>query len=102
MTFDDGGLYERSFETSAGWIDVLAEVRISGTRLELRDVAVYPRGAARLAVSSAELLRWARLALDEIAAAGFDDVHVTGTRLSGSSPGRRVDLVRRLQKEQKQ
>ena len=102
MTFDDGGLYERSFETSAGWIDVLAELRISGRRLELRDVAVYPRGATRLAVSNAELLRWARQALDEIAAAGFDEVHVTGTRLSGSSRGRRVDLVIRLQKEQKQ
>ena len=62
MTFDDGGLYERSFETPAGWIDVLAEVRISGTRLELRDVAFYPRGAFRLAVSSADLLRWVRLA----------------------------------------
>jgi hypothetical protein len=91
--FEHGGLYERSFETPAGWIDVLAEIVVAGERLELRDIAVYPRSAERLSVSSADLLRWARIALNEIHQAGFTEVRVTATRLSGASPGRRVDLV---------
>ena len=98
--FEDGGLYERSFETPAGWIDVLAEIVIEGNRLELHDIAVYPRGSSRVEVSAAEMLRWARVALTEIARAGFAEVRVTGTRLSGASPGRRVDLVIRLPREQ--
>ena len=100
MTFDDGSLYERSFETAAGWIDVLAEISVSGTLLELRDIAIYPRGAVRLEVSTAELLRWARLAFAEIGDAGFQELRVTGTRLSGVSPGRSVDLVIRLPRGQ--
>lgn len=100
MTFDDGGLYEYSFETSEGWVDVLAEIVVAGTTLELRDIAIYPRSATRLDVSPAELLRAARSALDEMSAAGFLELRVTGTRLSGASPGRRVDLNIRLRSEQ--
>ena len=59
MTFEHGGLFERSFETPAGWVDVLAEVVVAGRRLELRDMAVYPRSAARLDVSLTLLMRWA-------------------------------------------
>ena len=98
--FVDGALYERSFETPSGWIDVVAEIGVVGRRLELRDVAVYPRGPGRLDVSPAELLGWARVALDEIEQAGFEEVRVTATRLSGANPGRRVDLVIRLPREQ--
>jgi hypothetical protein len=46
VTFEDGALYERSFETPEGWVDLLAE----------------------------------------IADAGFAEVRVTGTRLSGTGP----------------
>jgi hypothetical protein len=100
VTFEDGALFERSVETPAGWVDVLAEIVVLGRRLELRDIAVYPRSATRLEVSPAELLQWARLALDEIAQAGFDEVRVTGTRLSGAHAGRRVDFVIRLPRQQ--
>jgi hypothetical protein len=100
VTFEHGGLFERSFETPAGWVDVLAEVVVAGRRLELRDMAVYPRSAARLDVSLTLLMRWARGALDEVRQAGFTEVRVTATRLSGASPGRRVDLVIPLDAEQ--
>jgi hypothetical protein len=100
VTFEDGALYERSFETPEGWIDVLAEIAITGSRLELHDMAVYPRSLSRLDVSAPEVLRWARLALEEIAEAGFAEIRVTATRLSGAGPGRRVDLVIPLQTEE--
>jgi hypothetical protein len=51
VTFDDGGLYEYSFETPEGWVDVLAEIVVAGTTLELRDIAIYPRSATRIDVS---------------------------------------------------
>jgi hypothetical protein len=100
VTFDDGSLYERSFETPAGWVDVLAEVSVIGHRLELRDIAVYPRGAEHLEVAPAELLRWAHFLLTEVIEAGFQELRVTGTRLTGARPGRRVDLVIRLPRGQ--
>ena len=51
MSFVDGELYERSFDTPAGRIDVLAEIVIEGSTIGLRDIAVYPRGSRRLSVS---------------------------------------------------
>jgi len=76
---------------------VLAEIVITGSTIELRDIVVYPRDAVRLSVSPRELLGWARLAMaDE----GFAELRVTGTRLTGASPGRRLDLTIRLRKEE--
>lgn len=100
MSFADGELYERSFDTPAGQIDVLAEIVITGLTIELRDIVVYPSGAVRLTVSPGELLGWARLAVAEIADEGFAELRVTGTRLTGASPGRRLDLTIRLRKEE--
>ena len=93
MSFADGELYERSFDTPAGQIDVLAEIVVTGSTVELRDVVVYPRDAG-------ELLGWARLAVAEIADEGFAELRVTGTRLTGASPGRRLDLTIRLRREE--
>jgi hypothetical protein len=100
VSFTDGELYERSFDTPAGQIDVLAEIVITGLTIELRDIVVYPSGAVRLTVSPGELLGWARLAVAEIADEGFAELRVTGTRLAGASPGRRLDLTIRLRKEE--
>lgn len=100
MSFADGELHERSFDTPAGQIDVLAEIVITGLTIELRDIVVYPSGAVRLTVSPGELLGWARLAVAEIADEGFAELRVTGTRLTGASPGRRLDLTIRLRKEE--
>ena len=98
MSLADGELYERSFDTPAGQIDVLAEIVITGLTIELRDIVVYPRDAVRLSVSPRELLGWARLAMAEIADEGFAELRVTGTRLTGARPGRRLDLTIRLRK----
>jgi len=87
VTFEHGGLFERSFETPAGWVDVLAEVVVAGRRLELRDMAVYPRSAARLDVSLTLLMRWARGALDEVRQAGFHRSPGDGDAPVGRQPG---------------
>jgi hypothetical protein len=96
--FSDGELYERSIETSTGRVDVLAEIWVRGTTIELRDIAVYPHGAERLRVEPAELLAAAHRLLQELGEAGFDYVHIAGTRLSGRRRDRRVNLVIHVRK----
>lgn len=56
MTFIDGELYERSIDTPAGRLDVLAEIVLHDSQIELRDIAVYPSGASDLTISPVELL----------------------------------------------
>ena len=96
MTFASGELFERSFVVPGGAIEVLAEVVVDGHRLELRDIAIYPRGAGRLEVPVDTLLACLREVADEVRRAGFDDLRITGTRLSGAQVGRRVDVTIRL------
>jgi hypothetical protein len=100
MSFVDGDLWERSFETANGVVDVLAEVVVDGRRVELRDLAVYPRGHPRLSVAVAEVARWLKAVAAEARQAGFDELRITGVRMSGATPGRRVDLTIRLEKDQ--
>ena len=45
------------------------------------------------------LVAWLRDLLEEAAADGFDELRITGTRLSGARPGRRVDLTIQLRGE---
>ena len=78
MSFVEGELYERTIETPAGRIDVIAEIFVHGKQVELRDIAVYPNGAGRLTVSPAELLTWARFALVEVAEQGFEELRALG------------------------
>jgi hypothetical protein len=100
MSFVDGDLWERSFETAVGVVDLLAEVVVDGRTVELRDVAVYPRVQPRLSVPVAEVARWLRAVAAEAREAGFDELRITGIRMSGATPGRRVDLTIRLKKDQ--
>ena len=76
MLFADGQLYERTLDTAAGTIEILAEIVVHGTRIELRDIAIYPRGPGPLALSSAEFLRAVRPLRDELADAGFEQLRV--------------------------
>lgn len=99
MTFVSGELFERSYETPGSFVDVLAEIEVDGTRLELRDHAVYSRAVGRLEVRVESLVAWLRDLLEEAAADGFDELRITGTRLSGARPGRRVDLTIELRGE---
>ena len=97
--FTSGELFERSYETPDGTVDVLAEIVVDGRRLELRDIAIYPRRAGRLAVPTERLLRWLRDLEAEVRSAGFVELRITETRLSGARRGRRVDVLIRLREE---
>jgi hypothetical protein len=99
VTFFAGELFERSYETAAGVVEVLAEIMVDGRRLELHDIAIYPRGSAQIEVPVDTLMTWLRELAAEVHGAGFDELRITGTRLSGARTGRRVDLTIRLHEE---
>ncbi len=95
----DGDLFDAAFVVDGLRVEVLAEVEISGTTLHLRDIAIYPAGVSRpdglralLAVTRGELFIGAR-------SAGFEVLRITGARLTGSNPGRIVDLTIELTRD---
>ena len=96
MTFTHGELFERSFESEGRVVELLAEIVIVGARLELRDIAIYQRDAGRLAVPLGTLIGWGARSQAQAHDEGFAELRITGTRLSGRAPGRRVDITIRL------
>ena len=87
-------LFERSYKIGDETIELLAEVEIDGSTLHLRDVAVFPAGTRRADVGAAAVLRVLRSELlPELRSFGYTLVRITGTRLSGSGPGRSLDLT---------
>jgi hypothetical protein len=81
-------------------VELLGEVEISGTTLHLRDIALYPVGTDRATIGLVALIRAARTDLiDAARAAGFEQLRISGTRLSGKTPGRIVDLTIDLTRE---
>jgi hypothetical protein len=65
VTFLSGELFERSYEAPSGIVEVLAEIVLEGRRLELRDIAIYPRGPARIDVPVDALMAWVRKLVDD-------------------------------------
>lgn len=89
-----GELFERRYLVRGVTVELLAEVEIEGTSIHLKDVAVFPAGATESRIGAAAVLGVLRRELlGELAALGFATVRITGTRLSGSSPGRSLDLT---------
>lgn len=98
---ESGELFECRLETDAGAVEMLAEVHVGGTTLELRDVVIYPASDELLSVGASGLLTAARTQLfPGFVELGFETLIVTGTRLTGSRRGRRVrvrvDLTREV------
>jgi hypothetical protein len=89
-----GGLFERSFDVEGSVVELLAEVEITGATLHLRDIAIFPAGAERAGVGTPALIRVLRRELlPEVRSFGFDRLRITGTRLSGAGPRRKVDIT---------
>ena len=87
-------LFERGFDVAGAVIELLAEVVVEGSTLHLRDIAIFPAGTERVSVGGRALLHVLRSELvRELRGYGFDRVHITGTRLTGAHPGRKVDLT---------
>jgi len=89
-----GELFEWHAVVAGVRIELLAEIEVDGATLHLRDVAIYAVGVGLAEVGAAALVQAARAGLfAAIRAAGFSRLRITGTRLSGASAGRIVDLT---------
>ena len=93
LPFAEGDVIFRELQTSQGLLDVAAEVRIQGGTLHLKDIAVYPRGAESLTLGPREVLALRNQLAREAAGLGFDELRITGTRLTGANPGKQPDLL---------
>lgn len=91
---EPGGLFEWASDIGHVRVEFLAEVEVEGATLHLRDVAVFPSGTGQAVVGAASLLRALRQELiPHVRAAGFERLRITGTRFSGTRPGRTLDIT---------
>lgn len=89
-----GELFERTYDVDGVEVGLLAEVEIDGSQVHVKDIAVFPNGVDHARPGVASVLRVLRQELlAELAAEGFTSARISGVRVTGPAPGRRVDLV---------
>ncbi|MGW3647008.1 polymorphic toxin-type HINT domain-containing protein [Streptomyces sp. NPDC000878] len=95
--FRGGDTFYHSMPTDKGDVEMLAGVKIDGTKLHLSDVAVYGTGdMSRGALDSSAVLRELRTMIAPAAAQqGFTELRITAVRLSGNV-GHQVDMTLNL------
>ena len=90
-TIKNGDMVYREYLTSKGPVEMLANAKAHGDVLQLRDIAIFPRGAERLPLGS-EVHQLKRQLANEAAQQGFRRLRITGTRISGAKPGKKVNI----------
>jgi RHS repeat-associated protein len=93
----------REFSTSKGAVGILANASSEGTVLTLKDAAVYPMASAGLTnhVGPKQMLEALKQLGSEAKAAGYTQLVVEGTRVSGANPGKTARVVLDLTKLEK-
>jgi RHS repeat-associated protein len=93
LPFRSGDIILKEFQTSKGMLDVAAEVQVVGQTLHLKDIAVFPRGTEVLSLGTREVAALRNQLAQEARSFGFDQLRITGTRISGANPGKTVDTT---------
>ena len=91
-----GDLFERTFQTARGPVDLLAETVVEGDTLILKDVVVYGRSTSNLTGLAKEALAARTQLIEEAKALGFKKLKITGQRVESSSsgnPGHPIDIT---------
>jgi RHS repeat-associated protein len=93
LPFRSGDVITREFSTGVGTVSMMAEAVVSGQRLHLKDIAVYPKDAKVLEVGTKGMLDPVNQLKAQARELGFTELRITGLRLSGAKPGKKVDLL---------
>jgi hypothetical protein len=88
--------YHRFFDLPMGRIGVMADIHVEDDLIELRDLIIYPIGVETLHAGVKQMLFVRREIEIEIRAMGYTRLTITGDRISGASPGRKVGLKETL------
>lgn len=83
-------------ETAAGKLEVSYKVAVEGSKLTLSNFSVFPAAADKLGVGAGQMLNLTRQLIDAARAQGFQQIRITGYRISGANPGHMFEIVRDL------
>jgi hypothetical protein len=82
-----------SFKTSKGFVNVDAEIAKNGGQLHLKDIAVFPESGPSIKPGVSEVLQIRDLLSTEARAQGFNQLRITGQRISGANSGKLIDTT---------
>ena len=91
-----GDLFERTFNTSKGPIDLLAEVVVEGDAIHLKDMAIFATSAEPLTGLTKEVFAARTQLAGAMKQLGFIQLRMTGKRIASSSsvyPGKEIDIT---------
>lgn len=111
MSSDFGGLEQediliKEFPTTQEPLMIRAEIEIDGKKLHLKDIGIFPKDSRRIEITQQDLNGILEQLKQEAKEQGFDNLRITGRRVSGSSftpsninYGKKIDISFDLTKE---
>jgi len=95
--FKNGELFEHSFETKNGIVDVIAETIIDGDKLHLKDMAIYARDATEpIAAGLKAIMQEKNVLIEAAKSQGFKTLEITAQRVLNSTsanPGKTINMI---------
>ena len=91
-----GDLFERTFNTSTGPIDLLAEVVVEGDAIHLKDRAIFATSAEPLTGLTKEVFAARTQLAGAMKQLGVIQLRMTGKRIASSSsvyPSKEIDIT---------
>lgn len=86
--FRTGGIIDRTVQTTAGPVRIIAQVDVEGTTVTIRDIAIYPtESEAPLSAGVSEMRQAIKPILSEAKEAGLTKAKIEYHRTGGISPG---------------
>jgi len=85
-------------ETAGGKLEVAYKVAIDGGKLHLQNFSVFGADAEKVKVGTGQMLQLTRQLIDAARAQGFEQITISGQRISGANPGHVFEVVKDLTK----
>ncbi len=88
----DGIPLVKDLITSKGVVRISANPVIEGNTIHLKDFSVFPTGRGRLILGHKEVLELRRILIAQARSQGFNELRISGFRITGSNPNRLIDV----------
>ncbi len=96
--FQNGQRVSQFVETAGGKLEVAYKVAVDGTKVHLQNFSVFGADAETVKVGTGQMLQLTRQLIDAAKAQGFEQITISGQRVSGANPGHVMEIMKDLSK----
>ncbi|HMV30562.1 MAG TPA: RHS repeat-associated core domain-containing protein [Gemmatimonadales bacterium] len=94
--WQNGQRVSQIVETAGGKLEVAYKVVVDGTKVHLQNFSVFGAEAEKVKAGTGQMLQLTRQLIDAAKTQGFEQITISGQRISGANPGHVMEIVKDL------